>query len=1339
MIPKKLSEIIFGIMSPDEIIRMSVVAINSAELYSADGNPMKGGPLDPRLGAATNERCATCGLKRRQGRFGCVGHFGYIELAAPIYHLAFIKWIQKVLNAICDKCGRLTLPREDREKYWKRMKRFMNLYGHPRIELAKKILDKAATQKVCPYCGHKKSATFRFDSQLMTFIRLIEITEDQVKYYEEQNAKIIKKTKGGKVKYYYQRKYEPQEIREILSSIYSQYEHLEGEEVEERRKDLILMGFHPDRSRPEWTILTIFPVPPLTVRPPAIPASGERQEDQLTLVLRDLIRENNRLKDKLEGGPRKVMEQYWLRIQHLVEVFFGLRKRSRVKKEPKGIFHRLHGKEGIFRKYLSGKRVDYSARAVISPDAYISIDEVGVPEKVARCFLIAEVVNKYNIEKLREFVRRGPWKYPGAVYIHKKDPDGTFHKIMLEPLSSDLLEKHANELQFGDIVERHMVDGDIVVFNRQPTLHRISMMGHYARILPYNTFRINLLTCTPYNADFDGDEMNLHLARFYETRAELSILMEVKKHIITPRYGGPIIGPKQDYITSAFLLTKPKTFLSKDEVCQLLYYAGITDIIPPTKVEDGKEYWSGRDVFSAIIPKGIFYKGKIKGHVLGIRDRTLRIRVWDGKIIEGFVDKNSIGAEKPENLIQKIVEKYGYDEAKKFLNKLSAMLIRYITDRGFSITLWDVYVPKEVRKKIKEKLNEYVEKANKLVEKYFKGELEPEAGLGLRDTLEEKLINLFEMARGDAGNEIVKHMPTDSQFMIMTLTGARGGDLNIQQVLATVGLTLVRGKRPSRGYIDRTLPHFKKGDIGPFAGGFVMGNFAEGLNPIEYFFHNASGRDSLVDTAIRTADSGYFYRRLVNALQDIRVEYDGSARTVDGKIIQFRYGGDCIHTGKSYHGRLTDIETLLEELLMERARERRLGIPRTKWPKYYDEIIDKVRSRISKATAEELREALRKFYDSNIVFSEEEVTKLYDEIYKKYVRSQVDPGESIGVVASQSLSEPATQLTLRTFHWAGAVAITRGLPRVKEIFDAIRKLKRPMIRAYLEGDSRYDEKKARKILSKIKGIRLEDVVKSITLDPEGRQIVINVDPKRLRKHGVKFDDVVEKLSANKKIAVEVEENKIYISPREAQGKSRSQKTMSLGELYVKIKDFVIKGIADYWGAKIGREEIDGEKGVYEYYINIAANTISHILYQDGIDLSRLESNNIREFAKIYGIEAARLLAIKETVDVLDDYSLDVDTRHITLAVDTQMWGGRVVAIGRYGLIRAKPSVLARAAFEEVKKHIIAAAICGEVDRIIGVSESVVAGQEIPVGTGAVKLLYGIPPSAMKRSNQKSSK
>lgn len=1318
MVLKKLSEVVFGILSPDEIISMSVVAINSSELYNSDGTPMWGGPLDPRLGPATNEPCKTCGLKRRDGSVGCVGHFGYIELAIPLYHLAFVKWIQKVLNAICEKCGRLTLPPEEREKLWKKMKRFYDTNGYPKVELAKKVLDIAKNVKVCPYCGHPKNAVFKFDKTIMTFVKHIEIPESEVKSLEEKNAKIIKKTRGGKVTYYYERRYEPEEIRSILSSIYSQYEHLGTEEAEERRKDLILMGFHPKRSRPEWTVLTVLIVPPITIRPPAIPASGERQEDQLTLVLRDIIWENNRIKDKREAGPIKVLEQYFIRLQRLLETLYGLRKRTRTLKEPKGIFHRLHGKEGIFRRYLSGKRVDFSARAVISPDTYISFDEVGVPLKVAKKFLVAEVVNEHNIEKLRELVRRGAWNYPGAVYIYKRESGGGIVKITLEPLSPDVIENHAKNLKPGDIVERHLMDGDIVVFNRQPTLHRISMMGHYAKVLPYNTFRINILACTPYNADFDGDEMNLHLARFYDTRAEVSTIMEVKKQIISPRYGGPIIGPKQDYITSAFLLTKPGTYVSIDEVYQLLYAADLDRAPKPTLVSDGKFLWKGSEIFSEIIPPGIFYKSQIKGKPLGL-DKNITVRIWDGKIIEGFIDKNSIGAEKPENLIQKVVEKYGYAEARRFLNRLSAMLLRYITDMGFSITLWDVYVDEKARRKIRNILNEYIKKANGYVEQYLRGELEPEPGMSPRETLEEKLINLFEEARGKAGNEIVRQMPIESQFMIMTLTGARGGDVNIQQVLATVGLAMVRGKRLSRGYIGSTLSHFKKGDIGPIAGGFVIRNFAEGLDPIGFFFHNASGRDSLVDTAIRTADSGYFYRRLVNALQDIRIEYDLSARTVDGKIIQFLYAGDGIHTAKSYHGKLTDVETLLEEILNMRAKNKIVGLPRREWPAYYDDVIKRIKEEISKAMAEDVEGALRKFYERNIIFRKEEIDYLYDYISMRYMHAIVDPGEAIGVVASQSLSEPATQLTLRTFHWAGVVAITRGLPRIKEIFDATKKLKLPRIRAFLKEPYKYDEAKAMMALNQIKGIRVSDIHKETVLDAAGRRIIIHLDPEKLKRYDLSPSEVAERLeSFSKKLEVKVNRYTVYVSLAEEKS---SQKAMSLGELFQKISAFNIRGIAEYWDAKIAKSPTTDE-----YYISIAANDLSGLLYWDAIDLSRLETNNIWEFLKIYGVEAARLLAILETIKVLDDYSLDVDTRHITLAVDALMWSGKLIAIGRYGIIRTKPSVLARAAFEEVRRHIIHAAISGEVDRIVGIAESVLTGQEVPVGTGMIKLLYGVP-------------
>ena len=715
-IPKKLSNIQFGILSPDEIREIAVTRIDRPILYNEEGRGFPGGPLDSKLGAADNtEKCEFCGLRRREGETGCMGHFGYIELASPVYHPGFVKLIEKVLNAICERCGRLTLPPARREFYWKKMKKFIERYGYPSFDITKQVLNEAIKESECPYCGYKKEGKFIYSKTEMTFIKRVELSQEEVEELKETDKRFVALgeeaifslirrqrlvTKGGK--YYVDIHLSPNQVKSILESIHEGELTTNAEEKEEREKDVLLLGFHPKLARPEWTILTILPVPPISVRPPVRTAEGLRSEDHLTITIRDIVRVNEQLKSKMRGGPPQVINQLWQKLQKLVKALFGLHRIGEIKVENvfvRGIIHRLSGKEGRFRHNLSGKRVDFSGRAVISPDPYLSIDEIGVPEKVAKTLLVPEVVNELNLERLKQLVINGPDVYPGATYILRKTGPDTYIKILLEIFKSrEEREAKAQDLKPGDIVERHLLDGDILVFNRQPTLHRISMMGHYVRVLPYNTFRLHLMTCPPYNADFDGDEMNVHLPRSYDTRAEISTIMEVKRHIITPRYGGPIIGPKQDYITGAYLLTRPGTLLEKDEVVQILFYAGIDSLPSPIKRENGKEYWDGRAIFSQIIPKYIFYEGEIKGILCRKPSaEKCKVKVWNGKVVEGVVDKNAIGAEKPKNLVQKIIDRWGYEAGKKFLNSMSAMINRYLTDHGFSLTVWDVRIPEEAR------------------------------------------------------------------------------------------------------------------------------------------------------------------------------------------------------------------------------------------------------------------------------------------------------------------------------------------------------------------------------------------------------------------------------------------------------------------------------------------------------------------------------------------------------------------------------------------------------------------------------------------------------------------
>ena len=1340
-IPKRISSIDFGILSPEEIRAMGITRIDKADLYDAEGKGFPGGPLDARLGAPNNrDRCGTCNLKKYEEGTGCMGHFGYIELASPVYHPGFIKHIEKVLNAVCENCGRLTLPQEEREKFWQKIRPQVRKNGYANWDIVKKVLAAAIKEKRCPYCGFEKRGKFKFSKSEMTFLKVIQISKDELDKYLEETDYIkpqspavepiagkrpkIKK-KGNK--YFYQVYQSPEGIRKILSQIYDKQltiGEINEEERVEREKDLYLIGFHPEKALPEWTILKVLPVPPISIRPPIITSEGKRSEDHLTITLRDIVRANEQLRSKIKGGPSPVIDQLWQRLQKLIRALFGLHKVGEITIDNiyvKGIVHRLSGKEGRFRHNLSGKRVNYSGRAVISPDPYLSIEEIGVPEKIAKTLLVPEVVNELNIEFLRKLIIRGPERYPGAVFVHKRSEPGVYQKRFLEVIKNPRdRAKIAEELKLGDIVERHLMDGDYLVFNRQPTLHRISMMAHKVKILPYNTLRLHLMTCPPYNADFDGDEMNVHLPRTHETRAEVETLMRVPRHIITARYGGPIIGPKQDFITGAFLLTKPDTHLTKEEAMQILLYGGV-ETFPKDFIE--KEFLPGRKIFSQFIPRYIFYEGEIKGFLCGQngtngngKKSKCKVVIWDGEITEGVIDKASIGAEKPGNIVQRIIERWGYDEAKRFLDSISSSILRYLTDRGFSMSVWDVNVPSEAKKEIEQVLKEYLEKADQLVEEYQSGELEPEPGQTLEDTFEDKLISLLDEARSKAGEIIVRYVPNESQMVIMTETGARGDETNLQQVLGVIGQSVVRGKRVRRGFEGRTLSYFKIGEIGPTAGGFIINSFSSGMNPVEYFFHNAGGRDSLVDTAVRTADSGYFYRRLVNALQDTRLEYDGTARMVDGSIVQFRYGGDGVHPGKSYAGKITEYRSLFLELIVKRKEKKRRNPKSRAWPEYYNEMLETIKREISKSAAEDVEKVLKEFKRSNKwILTEEEAKEFLDRIKERYLRAQMDPGEAVGTVAAQSISEPATQLTLRTFHWAGVAtySITSGLPRLKEIFDALEVPSTPLIKIFLKPGYKEHISKAKSVLDKIQAVTVSRLIVSevgYSLQPEYNRIKILLDKRKLEEHKLKVEQIIGELEKISKARVERDKRSkytIYVYP--------SDEEISLSALSNKVQQKIIKGIKGIERAHLRKSE----RG--EYYIVIQGKDLSPLLFIDGIDLTRLETNNIHNMAKIFGIEATRRLIMMEAKNVLDNYGLNIDMRHIMFVADLITHRGKVDSVGRYGVSGKKSSVLARAAFEETGKHIFKAAALGMMDRLLGATENVIVGGIAPTGTGAVKL------------------
>jgi len=468
-------------------------------------------------------------------------------------------------------------------------------------------------------------------------------------------------------------------------------------------------------------------------------------------------------------------------------------------------------------------------------------------------------------------------------------------------------EEVAEKLIPGDKMERQLMEGDIALFNRQPSLHRMSIMAHRVKVVPHKTFRFNLCVCPPYNADFDGDEMNLHLIQSEEAQAEAEILMKVQENILSPRFGGAIIGGIHDHVSGCFLLTHKNRKVSPDYASHILASWGYTGKIPVKRDEKGNKYVSGKDIFSTLLPDdlNIEYRAKI---CLNCEKCTAPdcphdayVIIKKGKLLQGTMDENSIGAFKGK-ILDRIIRDHGMDAGREFIDNVTRMAAEAITLFGFTTGIDDEDIPSEAKRQIEEGLDKAMKKIRSLVKAYENEELEME------------IMRVTGRARDMAGEIAGRHLGLNNSAVIMAKSGARGSMLNLSQMSGCVGQQAVRGERISRGYQYRTLPHFKKGDLGASAKGFVASSYKTGLKPTEYFFHSMGGREGLVDTAVRTSRSGYMQRRLINALEDVKVENDGTVRQAGGQIIQFIYGEDGVDPTRSINGKAVDIDRIIKDI-----------------------------------------------------------------------------------------------------------------------------------------------------------------------------------------------------------------------------------------------------------------------------------------------------------------------------------------------------------------------------------------------------------------------------------------
>ncbi|MBN2067311.1 MAG: DNA-directed RNA polymerase subunit A' [Candidatus Diapherotrites archaeon] len=872
MLMKKIQSINFKIISPEMVRKMSALEIKTPDTYDKDGYPMEGGLMDPHLGVINpGLRCKTCGQKMKQ----CPGHFGSLELVRPVIHSEFGRRLELLMHATCKECGRIALADDAIEKIGKTFDA-----SNPDAT-AKKIVAKTKKVKKCPHCNGAKA----------------KVLLDKPTNFFYNKERIY-----------------PTQIREWIEKI--------------PENELVFFGYKAEMVKPEWFILKVLPVPPITIRPSITLESGIKSEDDLTHKLVDIIRINMRLKDNIDAGaPQLIIEDLWDLLQYHVTTYFDNNTagvppaKHRSGRALRTIMQRLKGKKGRFRHNLTGKRVNFAARSTITPDPFIRISEIGIPKEIADELTVPEIVTEWNKPVLQSMVKNTD----KVVYVIR--PDETRKKV-----EETNRKEIADEIDVGFKLERKLQDGDIVLFNRQPSLHRLSMLAHKVRVMPDRTFKINPIVCKPYNADFDGDEMNVHVPQTEEGKAEATELMFVRNQVISPRYGAPVIILDEDGVSGIFVLTLKSTEFEKEEAMKHFYEIGITSLPKP----DRDKKYSGKLIFSQLLPQDLSME--YKTNMCRIIQKTnpcseckkekcphdAYLKIEKGKLLCGVVDKESLG-EARGKLVDALARNYDSSIIEEFYYRVNRIIYYLLTSKGMTVGLDEYKVSDNVKRERSKATSEMMKRGNQLVESYRKGTLEHIPGRNIEESFEISMMQLAAHTKDKIEKLIMKEKlepvlkeKPKLNTMVMIVSGSRGSSINLMNISGFWGQASVREGRPKRGYQNRLITLNEKEDVGVTAGGFIENNFMDGMPAKEFFYHSMGGRQGEVDTGVSTKVSGYLYRRLANSLKDLVVNNDSTVRTAEKNIIQFAYGEDGVFPQKSIRGKSVNI---LEEFNKIKAKD----------------------------------------------------------------------------------------------------------------------------------------------------------------------------------------------------------------------------------------------------------------------------------------------------------------------------------------------------------------------------------------------------------------------------------
>jgi DNA-directed RNA polymerase II subunit RPB1 len=1405
----------FSIFSPDEIERRSVVEITSNNTY--EGNePKIGGLFDPRMGVLENgKQCRSCG----QSNNNCPGHFGHYRLGRPVYYIQFLPMILNVLSCVCVSCSKLLVDKEMRSSI--RLKK-----GEGRW---KELMEASSNISRCGQetedgCGSRQPDRYKREG----IARIVA---------EWEAVTGVNKASGTGVS--------QEAMKQPLEVEYVQrlFRRITDE-------DVAFMGFNPRWCRPDWMICSVLAIPPPQVRPSVVQENNQRSEDDLTHKLFEIIKTNKMLLAKMDAEGSKANKSYIDELTNVLQYHIatlvdnqipGVAPSAQRGGRPlKSIQQRLGSKEGRIRYNLQGKRVEFSARSVITPDPNISIAELGVPLKIAMNLTVPERVTDYNRDKIYKLVQNGTTTYPGAKTLVRADG----RMISLAHVNTKEI-----VLYNGDLVNRHLMDGDMVLFNRQPTLHRMSMMGHRVRVLPYNTFRLNVSVTAPYNADFDGDEMNAHIPQSSEAIQELQDIAAVPYQMISPRHQKPVIKVVQDALLGSYRITKQgDTFTRKEMMNLMMWNKRFDGKLPEPEIVNGTPRWTGQQVLGSLLPpinsdlKNKFYDDDSNpNNMVKIRDGMIQ---GSGIVDDDVFNKTGVG------IVHTTYNDFGAQAAVNLLDSVQNTIEAYLIMSGFSIGLSDLVADDATLTTMNDIVQKRKKEIDEIVLQVHMDLFDNSTGRSNQDEFEGQVFGKLNKAIEELGKLGQKALAQENRLISMLKAGSKGSTINVSQMVACVGQQNIEGRRIPFGFTDRTLPHYKKFDDGAEARGFVENSFVKGLTPQEFFFHAMSGREGLIDTAVKTAETGYIQRQMVKAMEDLVTQHDGTVRDARGCIVQFHYGEDGISCTKVEtqglpintmsdeeirkliglqdvkwddvlsEGRTENAEVInnfVDQVLADRnmlvngvfrnGRSKSLMGPmnldrmimnlKVKFniqttaktdltPEYVIETLNNLQART--LPFHKMWAAMLRFHlgpHSSIV--KHRLTKLafntlVEQILLKNWSSWAQPGEQVGIIAAQSIGEPATQMTLNTFHLAGVAAksgMTRGVPRLKEVFKVTKSPKATSLSIFLKPEFRDDKEKAREVVQDLELTMLRDIVKTVGLyyDPKDDDTVIPEDRGLLafyklfeqRENGAggaegtegtegtvePFSKWMLRLEFNKDamfnrnitmddVAFVLNEkftntiNMVYTDFNSQKLVMRIRLDQGLdvdsGDDYTNFKKFqarllmtvAVRGVPGIKAASFSKSEnrveiIDGTPTkVSEYSIDTDGSNFIEVMNHPAVDPTRLYTTNVHDVMDVLGIEAGRNILLTEIDSLFADAG--VNYRHLGLLIDSMTRNGRLMSVDRYGINKNNIGPLAKASFEETEKILLRAALFGEMDPVTGVSAKIMTGQPMRGGTTFSQLL-----------------